>query len=68
MSDHQAASDRQVMSDHQGEGKKGFTSRWGVIATLVGLAMGTGNIWRFPREVALNGGGAFILAWTGFLI
>ena len=68
MSDHQAASDRQVMSDHQGEGKKGFTSRWGVIATLVGLAMGTGNIWRFPREVALNGGGAFILAWTVMLM
>lgn len=54
--------------DQQNATTKGFTSRWGVVATLVGLAMGTGNIWRFPREVALNGGGAFILAWTVLLI
>ncbi len=54
--------------DNQTEARKGFTSRWGVVATLVGLAMGTGNIWRFPREVALNGGGAFIFAWTVLLI
>ncbi|MBR4400112.1 MAG: sodium-dependent transporter [Synergistes sp.] len=44
--------------------KKGgdqFGSRLGLIAAMLGMAVGTGNIWRFPREVAKNNGGAFIL-------
>ncbi|MDI6704747.1 MAG: sodium-dependent transporter [Bacillota bacterium] len=41
-----------------------FASRWGYIAATLGMAIGTGNIWRFPREVAANGGGSFLLAWT----
>lgn len=50
------------------EKKRGFNSRWGLIATLIGLAIGTGNIWRFPREAAKNGGGAFLIAWTIMLL
>lgn len=50
------------------EKKRGFGSRWGLIVTLLGLAVGTGNIWRFPRQLALNGGGAFIVAWTVMLL
>lgn len=46
----------------------GFNSRWGLLLTLIGLSVGTGNIWRFPRMAALNGGGAFILAWTIMLV
>ena len=30
-------------------------------------AVGTGNIWRFPREAAANGGGAFMIGWLIFL-
>lgn len=41
-----------------------WKSRWGFIAAGIGMAIGTGNIWRFPRQVALNGGGPFIIAWT----
>jgi NSS family neurotransmitter:Na+ symporter len=37
-----------------------------VIATL-GMAVGTGNIWRFPRIAASNGGGSFLVAWVVFL-
>ncbi|MCE5201290.1 MAG: sodium-dependent transporter [Synergistaceae bacterium] len=43
------------------QGGDQFKSRWGLICTVLGMAVGTGNIWRFPREVASNGGGAFIL-------
>ncbi|NLD06220.1 MAG: sodium-dependent transporter [Synergistaceae bacterium] len=43
------------------QGGDQFASRWGLIATVLGMAVGTGNIWRFPREVASNNGGSFIL-------
>ena len=39
-------------------------SRWGFILASIGMAIGTGNIWRFPRVAAANGGGPFIIAWT----
>ncbi len=44
-----------------------FSSRWGLIAAGLGMAVGTGNLWRFPRIVAQNGGGAFLLPWMLFL-
>ena len=33
----------------------------------IGMAVGTGNIWRFPRVAAENGGGAFLIAWLVFM-
>ena len=45
-----------------------FTSRWGLIVATLGMAVGTGNIWRFPRVAASNGGGSFLVAWVVFLI
>lgn len=49
-----------------------FSSRWGLILSVLGIAVGTGNIWRFPRIAAQNGGdagaGAFLVAWAVFLV
>ncbi|MCA0270210.1 MAG: sodium-dependent transporter [Bacteroidetes bacterium] len=49
-----------------------FTSRLGLLLSVLGIAVGTGNIWRFPRIVAQNGGehgaGAFLVAWIVFLL
>ncbi|MDY7093536.1 MAG: sodium-dependent transporter [Acidobacteriota bacterium] len=45
-----------------------FTSRWGLILATLGMAVGTGNIWRFPRVAATNGGGSFLVAWLVFLL
>ena len=28
-----------------------FSSRWGIILVGLGMAVGTGNLWRFPRIV-----------------
>jgi SNF family Na+-dependent transporter len=45
-----------------------FTSRWGMMLAMLGMAVGTGNIWRFPRIAAANGGGSFLVAWAVFLL
>ena len=44
-----------------------FSSRWGLIAAGLGMAVGTGNLWRFPRIAAENGGAAFLIPWMLFL-
>ena len=44
-----------------------FSSRWGLMVAMLGMAVGTGNIWRFPRIVATQGGGSFLIAWVVFL-
>lgn len=40
-----------------------FSSRVGVLATMIGLAVGLGNVWRFPYMVGQFGGAAFILLY-----
>jgi NSS family neurotransmitter:Na+ symporter len=44
-----------------------FGSRLGLMLVMLGMAVGTGNIWRFPRIVAQNGGGEFLIPWVTFL-
>ena len=49
-----------------------FSSRLGLLLSVLGIAVGTGNIWRFPRIAAQNSGdagaGAFLVAWIIFLL
>jgi neurotransmitter:Na+ symporter, NSS family len=45
-----------------------FSSRWGMLLAMAGMAVGTGNIWRFPRIAASNGGGTFLVTWVVFLL
>ena len=44
-----------------------FSGRLGLIFATIGAAIGTGNIWRFPRMVGANGGGSFLVPWVIFL-
>ena len=47
--------------------KDQFSSRWGIILAALGMAIGAGNLWRFPR-LAGQYGGSFILLWILFLL
>lgn len=49
------------------EGGDTFSGRLGLIFATIGAAIGTGNIWRFPRMVGANGGGSFLVPWLIFL-
>lgn len=42
-----------------------FGSRFGAIMTMVGVAVGLGNVWRFPYMVGTFGGAAFVLFYLG---
>jgi NSS family neurotransmitter:Na+ symporter len=43
------------------EKRETFASRFGAIITMVGFALGLGNVWRFPYMVGRFGGAAFVL-------
>ena len=44
-----------------------FSSRWGLIFASLGMAIGAGNLWRFPR-LAGQYGGSFLILWFAFLL
>ncbi|MFQ3215202.1 MAG: NSS family neurotransmitter:Na+ symporter [Marivirga sp.] len=44
-----------------------FSNRWGIVLASLGMAIGAGNLWRFPR-IAGEHGGTFIILWMLFLI
>lgn len=52
------------MADSQ---QQTFTSRGAMLLAMLSMAVGTGNIWRFPRIAAANGGGTFLIPWVIFL-
>ena len=47
--------------------KDQFTNRWGIVLASLGMAIGAGNLWRFPR-LAGQYGGSFIILWIFFLL
>ena len=44
-----------------------WSSRWTFMLAAVGSAVGLGNIWKFPYQAGLNGGGAFVLFYLAFV-
>jgi NSS family neurotransmitter:Na+ symporter len=51
------------------ENREHWGSRIGLVLAMAGSAVGLGNFLRFPRQAALNGGGAFMIPYfTAFLL
>lgn len=44
-----------------------WSSNLAFLAAAVGSAVGLGSIWKFPYIVGVNGGGAFVLVYLGFI-
>jgi len=42
-----------------------FSSKLGFLMAAAGSAVGLGNIWGFPTQVAGNGGAAFLVVYLG---
>lgn len=51
------------MADQQQIDRGNWSSKLGFILAAAGSAVGLGNIWRFPTEVAQNGGAAFLIIY-----
>ena len=45
-----------------------FTGRLGTLTTMIGVAVGLGNVWRFPYMVGRYGGAAFVLLYVGIAL
>lgn len=45
-----------------------FSSRFATLLTMAGLAIGLGNVWRFPYMMGQHGGSAFLLVYGVFML
>lgn len=45
-----------------------FSGRLGAWLSLVGVAVGLGNVWRFPYMMGAHGGSAFLLLYVGLTL
>lgn len=52
------------MSDNKSQ----YSSQWGGILTMIGVAVGLGNVWRFPYMMGTYGGSAFLFIYLIFTL
>lgn len=45
-----------------------FSSTWGLLAATAGVAIGLGNVWRFPYMMGRYGGSAFLVVYLAVIV
>ena len=45
-----------------------FSSRFGTLVTMIGVAVGLGNVWRFPYMTGQFGGASFVLVYVVMVV
>lgn len=58
---------RQV-TDGSDTGRETFASRFGLLMSMIGVAVGLGAVWRFPYMVGRFGGAAFVLVYLAIIL
>ena len=53
-----------TVPDQVPQARETFASRFGTLMTFIGVAVGLGNVWRFPYMVGRFGGAAFVLVYV----
>ena len=51
------------MPEISGKGRETWATKTGAILALIGVAVGLGNVWRFPYMLGKFGGAAFLLVY-----
>lgn len=54
-------------SGQSGSSRPRFTSLFGALMAFIGVAVGLGNVWRFPYMAGAFGGGAFLLVYIAIV-
>ena len=52
-----------MSKDSTSSDRETFASRFGLLMTMIGVAVGLGNVWRFPYMVGRFGGASFVLLY-----
>ena len=53
-----------MTSESMSSSRETFSTRFGLLATMIGVAVGLGNVWRFPYMVGQFGGAPFVLFYV----
>jgi len=51
-----------------GARRETFASRFGLLASMIGVAVGLGNVWRFPYMVGSFGGAPFVIFYVSVVL